>query len=1168
MSILEEYLREIRDIHSSGAGVPETSYYAPLANLLNEVGKPLKSRVRTILQLANRGAGQPDGGFFTNEQLRAADNSKPLMGQSPNRGVIEVKPTSDNAWVTAHGPQVSQYWDKYRQVLVTNYRDFVLLGQDDDGKRVKLESYRLASNEAEFWSKASHPSAFANEHEVPFTEYLLRVMLHGAPITSPQEVAWFLASYARTAMARVEGQEAPALTSLRFALEEALGLRFEGTRGDHFFRSTLVQTLFYGVFSSWVLWSKDHLPTSNDRFDWHAASWTLRVPMIRALFEQIATPLRLGPLGLVEVLDWTAAVLNRVDRASFFAEFDQGQAVQYFYEPFLAAFDPQLRKDLGVWFTPPEIVRYMVERVDTVLREELDLPDGLADPNVYVLDPGNGTGSYLVEVLKRIAATLQANGGGALVASDLKEAAMTRIFGFEILPASFVVAHLQLSLLLESLGAPLDGQGQERIGVYLTNALTGWEPMDPEKEKAFESMLTGFPELLDERVAADGVKRDKPILVILGNPPYNAFAGVSPAEEAGLVNAYKENLNVPVEKGGWGIKKFNLDDLYVRFFRLAERRIAEQTGKGVVCYISNFSYLGDPSFVVMRQRFLAEFDKLWFDCMNGDSRETGKLTPEGEPDPSVFSTEFNKAGIRVGTAVGLMVRKALRDEQPTVRFRQFWGATKRAVLLESLNVSDLNATYDTVSPAHGNRFSFRPVNVAEHYATWPKLIEICAEAPSNGLMEKRGGALIDIDRAALEHRMRSYYDPNVDWETLAALTSGLTQDAARFDAEKTRTKVLSAEKFKLGHLRKYAIRPFDYRWCYFSPVRPLWNEPRPALWAQCWDGNAFLISRVGASKDKEGPPFYFTCLLSDDHFLSPDASCYPVRLLRGPEPKSKIDAQQNPLFGEEAEFTSASTANLSPHARSYLTQLGITNPDSDAEIAGLMWMHSLAIGYCPGYLKENADGIRQDWPRVPLPAIREALEVSANLGKQVAALLDTEHPVPGVTAGSLRPESRLIGPISREGGEQLKDSELEVTVGWGYSGQNNVVMPGKGKLVERDYTPEERAALEAGAEQLGLSLEDVLAQLGERTCDVYLNAVAYWRNVPTGVWEYVIGGYQVMKKWLSYREIPLLGRSLTNAEVHEVEAMARRIAAILLLQPALDANYERTKTETYPWPRP
>jgi hypothetical protein len=205
---------------------------------------------------------------------------------------------------------------------------------------IKLETYRLAANEDEFWNKAAHPRSFAQEHEVTFIEYLHRVMLHGAPITAPQEVAWFLASYARTAMARVEARDTPALVSLRTALEGALGLKFDGTKGDHFFRSTLVQTLFYGVFSSWVLWSNDRPPTSKDRFDWHAAAWALRVPMIRALFEQISTPSHLGPLGLVEVLDWTCAVLNRVDRASFFVEFDQGQAVQYFYEPFLAAFDP------------------------------------------------------------------------------------------------------------------------------------------------------------------------------------------------------------------------------------------------------------------------------------------------------------------------------------------------------------------------------------------------------------------------------------------------------------------------------------------------------------------------------------------------------------------------------------------------------------------------------------------------------------------------------------------------------------------------------------------------------------------------------------------------------------------------------------------------------------
>src|SRR5438876_11458309 len=125
-----------------------------------------------------------------------------------------------------------------------------------------------------------------------------------------------------------------------------------------------------------------------------------------------------------------------------------------------------------------------------------------------------------------------------------------------------------------------------------------------------------------------------------------------------MVEPYKANLNKPTSAGSWGIKKFNLNDLYVRFFRLAERRIAEMSGQGVVSFISNFSYLGDPSFVVMRQRFLAECDKLWLDCLNGDSRETGKLTPDGKPDPSIFSTDYNREGIRIGTAAAVIVRNA------------------------------------------------------------------------------------------------------------------------------------------------------------------------------------------------------------------------------------------------------------------------------------------------------------------------------------------------------------------------------------------------------------------------------------------------------------------------------------------------------------------------------
>jgi len=245
-----------------------------------------------------------------------------------------------------------------------------------------------------------------------------------------------------------------------------------------------------------------------------------------------------------------------------------------------------------------------VARVDKVLREELNIEDGLADPQVYVLDPCCGTGAYLVEVLRKIHETLAAKSDSALTAQHLKKAAMERVFGFEILPAPFVVSHLQLGLMMRSLGAPLSDDKRERVGVYLTNALTGWEPPSSPKDQL------AFPELQEELEKSGEIKRQTPIIVVLGNPPYNAFAGTSPKQEQGLVECYKESLSKPADQGGWGIKKFNLDDLYIRFFRIAERRIVE-SGKGVVCYISNFSYLGDPSFVVMRQQFLNEFDKLW-----------------------------------------------------------------------------------------------------------------------------------------------------------------------------------------------------------------------------------------------------------------------------------------------------------------------------------------------------------------------------------------------------------------------------------------------------------------------------------------------------------------------------------------------------------------------------
>jgi hypothetical protein len=294
------------------------------------------------------------------------------------------------------------------------------------------------------------------------------------------------------------------------------------------------------------------------------------------------------------------------------------------------------------------------------------------------------------------------------------------------------------------------------------------------------------------------------------------------------------------------------------------------------------------------------------------------------------------------------------------------------------------------------------------------------------------------------------------------------------------------------------------------------------------------------------------------------ATCFPfrVRLRAPPEDLFALSQSEANVRTEEQNITIDASLYLS-------------TKEIDEECPALFF-HSAAIMHSASYLAENSGALRQDWPRIPLPDSRDLLFHSADLGEKIVALFDTEHGFAGVTDGKLEKPINTIGVISRVGGGQLqtdedesdgKRSELRITAGWGHGGKGGITMPGKGKVIQRDYTVTERHAIDEGASRLGLSAEEILIHLGGSTFDVYLNDVAYWRNIPSRVWEYTIGGYQVIKKWLSYREHKLLGRPLTTDEAREVMNMARRIASILLLEPALDANYQAVKAATYSWPR-
>lgn len=1123
MKFVQTYISNLVEVKGSGMAVKETSYYGALEQLLNEIGKQLKPTVRAIIHTKNTGSGIPDGGLFTKEQFhRGEENILDFIGTPPSRGVIEIKSTSADIEKLGNSPQVERYLKGYGQVLVTNYFQFLLVGKDKDGKPKFLERYELVRTEKEFWRKTNDAKKFADEHEESLTQFLMRVMLQATPLSEPKDVAWFLASYAKEARNRIEKLDIPALNDVKAALEESLGMTFSGEKGNHFFRSTLIQTIFYGVFSSWVLYNKDK---SKDKeiFNWRLAGWYLKVPMIKALFERVANPGSLGRLGLVEILDWTSNVLNRIQKDVFFSKFEETEAVLYFYEPFLEAFDSELRKDLGVWYTPPEVVKYMVEKVDRSLREELNIPLGFADKRVHVLDPCCGTGAYLVEVLKRINRTLQEEGGDALTGEDLKEAAIDRIFGFEILPAPFVVAHLQLSVLLENFGAKFIDDKQERMSVYLTNSLTGWE-------KNFDGkQIVAFPEMQEEKDAAEKVKMEKPILVIIGNPPYNAFAGTSSEEEGDLVDGYKEGL---ISK--WGIRKFNLDELYVRFLRVAERRI-NLSGEGIVSFISSFTYIFKESFVVAREKLLNSFSSIWIDMLNGSSRETGKITPEGKPDPSIFSTKLNPAGIKVGTSISLMIKRKNFIYPAKVYYREFWGANKKKELIESLD--PLNSPkYEETFPAEINLYSFKRIERGNlDYDKWIAVDKIPKLAPFQGLDEDRRFDLIDYNKEKLVERMEKYYDKDMTLEELKPYFKGLTKNSAGFDAEKARIKILKEDTFAETNVSHYLFRAFDMRYCYYSEVNPLWKRSRPELKNQIVGNNSFLLCRKSSSADPEGIPFFYSDTLFARDAIKGHATAIPFKI-------REMDSRSANL----SLFDSNNEDNVSAFIKNYLAELGCLEGSS-------IWWHVLAIGFSPDYLLENQGSIAIGYPKIPFPNSGDILNRSAELGRSIGQLLDMKINVDSVTNNPSHLYKRLAIISSKK-----KLLDLRINARWGNKTDQGI-MPGKGKYIERNFMTEEYEAFAKS----GFNVETIHSSFGEKTFDVYLNESTYWSNVPAKVWEYHIGGYQVLKKWLSYREESIIGRALDKEEVREVSNIVKRISAILLLSSDLNNNYALVKSNTY-----
>lgn len=389
--------------------------------------------------------------------------------------------------------------------------------------------------------------------------------------------------------------------------------------------------------------------------------------------------------------------------------------------------------------------------------------------------------------------------------------------------------------------------------------------------------------------------------------------------------------------------------------------------------------------------------------------------------------------------------------------------------------------------------------------------------------------------------MRTYLDKD---QPLSGVDERLRREWSGFDPEGVRDKLLEESPFDEERAVRFQVRPFDLRHAYVDATSHLWNRSRPLLVRAAEVASDFLLVRRRSPRALDGAAFLFSRCLVDQHTLHKDAYVIPLWLATANAAGEDGHAQ---LF-EEPEDVSAEKwrPNLSERALDYLLGLGIEDAETNRDSAALLWLHVLAIGFSPLYLEENGDAVRSDWPRVPLPASEQALRDSARLGLGVAQLLDLDRAVVGVDAPPVAEHLQPVGAITRTDGGALNAGagDLAVDVGWGIV-QQRAVMPGAGRARERERTEAERATLS----------EEQQEMLGAQVLDVYLNENAYWSAVPAAAWDYKIGGFQVLRKWLSYREKRVLGRDLSATEARALTSIVRRLTELALLGPRLDANY-------------
>ena len=763
MNPVTAYVNELRSMYGSGQAT-EHSYRSSLEGLL----RTFDESVQVINEPRHLDFGAPD--------LVLQLAGQPI-------GYVECKDLRIALDAVEDSDQLQRYRKACDNLILTNYREFRWFrGGEAVGQPVTIA--RLSGS-------GLQPQRRQFSAAVALLERFQRTT--PADITSPEELARVMADLTREIADLInETLNTPGRRSFLHKHKYDLEVALLPTLDNSEFADMYAQTLAYALFAARM--ELQHLPARDFTLARAFADMPRTNRFLHREFGQIFQDLEREVKWAVEQLTTRLANTQISDvMRDFRSGTRQRDVIVHFYEDFLATHDPVLREQRGVYFTPEPVVGYIVRSVDTLLRSHFDRRDGLASSNVHILDPATGTGSFLLAVVEQIYETLRNQRG--IWPDYVRRQLLPRLHGFELLMAPYTLAHMRLGLYLKERDCQLDED--DRLNILLTNSLdeTGKEKGERRQEPIWEDHIQA-----EARVAAE-VKNDKPIMVVLGNPPYSGHSANKGDWIRELQRDYffVDGARIRERNPKW------LRDDYVKFIRFGQWRI-ERNGEGVLAFITNHAWLDNPTFRGMRQSLLNDFSEIYVLDLHGNSKKK-EITPEGNRDDNVFD-------IQQGVSIAFFVRHKDHSGPARVFHSDCWGL--RRDKYHWLNTHDVEDTdWQEIFPQSPSYF-FVPFDY-EGWREYEKGWKVTDIFPVNsvGIVTSRDKFVLDFEIDPLRERIINFRNPQTSDEEIEE-KYGL-RDKVNWTLPDARAKVREEKDWE-SFIQPCLYRPFDTRFLYNHPA--------------------------------------------------------------------------------------------------------------------------------------------------------------------------------------------------------------------------------------------------------------------------------------------------------------------------------------------------------------